>query len=497
MAEKKNGGLAFLSNPKSRMMVIGAGAVIVAGLALAVNGLIKKNSLEKDQAEPPSTAALPADANKKEVVIDPTKVDAKQSELRKAANEDAAKKADSNGQTFIATMRPDAGNTGASNPEASVDPTAYGGRNSFNPNAFGSRVSGPREPTEQEIREAEAAQQKKVDEWKRKLTADKSKINDAWEPGSRVFYTAYVGDESKAEKKAEGAGAADKSVPEKAKKRGQVLAKAGDLYYGTIDIGMNTDEPSAVTAYILNGPFKGGKLIGAMAGQTAPYSEKAVIQFTLLNHPKFEHSQAVKIFAVDRNTKRAAVADSVDRHLFAKFGLAAAVDFAQGYAEGKAQVATTVNYGQNGAPTVITQPELTNKQLIARGAARTMSRVANTLEPYTNRPNTLEVYSGTEVGLLVAGDVVYVEGGDDADNVAANSKANTVRPDQQMQPQVVVPANAYTGRPPAYGQPWGGQQQGYPSQPAFYPQPSYGQQMPYGQMPAYGPIFGPQPIYGR
>lgn len=485
MAEKKTGGMAFLANPKSRMMVIGVAVVLVAGIALAVNGVIKKNSISKEQSEPTTTAALPADANKK-AAIDPNKVDAQQSDLRKTANEDAAKRAESNGQTFIATMRPDAAPASAVNTGNGIDPSMYAARNADNGYA---RYAGPREPSEQDIRDAEAAQQKKVDEWKRKLTADKAKINEAWEPGGKVFYTAYVGSESTQGEKKEKDVHEQQAGKADAQKKGQVFARAGDIFYGSIDIGMNTDEPSAVTAYILSGPFKGGKLLGALAGQTAPYSEKAVIQFTSLNHPKFERSIPVKIFAVDRDTKRAAVADNVDRHLLTKFGLAAVVDFAQGYAEGKAQTNSTIAYGQNGAPTVVTTSELTNQQLIARGAAKTMNRVASTLAPYTNRPNTLEVYSQTEVGLLVAADIVYVEGVNADNNTPAPGAApvNTARR--------AAMANAYApalsvppGQVPAYGQQQiYAPQPAYPQQPVYAPQPVYGGQPAlYGQIPAYG-----------
>ncbi|MFZ6677447.1 DotG/IcmE/VirB10 family protein [Undibacterium sp. Tian12W] len=483
MAEKKTGGAAFLTNPKSRMMVIGVAVVLVAGIALAVNGLIKKNSMGKEQSEPTSTAALPADANKK-TAIDPNKVDAQQSDLRKAANEDAAKKAESSGQTFIATMRPDAAPASVANAGNSIDPSMYAARNADNGYA---RYAGPREPSEQDIRDAEAAQQKKVDEWKRKLTADKTKINEVWEPGSRVFYTAYVGTESAQDEKKEKDNREQPTTKADAQKKGQVFARAGDIFYGSIDIGMNTDEPSAITAYILSGPFKGGKLLGALSGQTAPYSEKAVIQFTSLNHPKFERSIPVKIFAVDRDTKRAAVADNVDRHLLTKFGLAAIVDFAQGYAEGKAQNNSSVIYGQNGSPTIVTQSELNNKQLIARGAAKTMNRVASTLAPYTNRPNTLEVYSQTEIGLLVAADIVYVEGVN-ADNNGPAPGAATSNGARQAAAQAAV-ANAYAPAlpmPPAQAPAMYGQQQVYVPQPA-YPQPAYGgQPSVYGQIPVYG-----------
>ncbi|MCH8621268.1 DotG/IcmE/VirB10 family protein [Undibacterium sp. TS12] len=497
MAEKKTGGLAFLANPKSRMMVIGVAAVLLAGIALAVNGILKKNALVKEQTEATNTAALPA-ATAQKVAIDPKKVDAQQSELRKVANEDAAKRADSNGQTFIATMRPDAVAASAPVTNMNADPSMYSAQSGGNP--FGNRAAVSREPSEQDIRDAEAAHQKKVEEWKRRLLADRNKINEAWEPGSRVFYTAYVGDEGAKDEKKTGDAAEHDRPRADAQKKGQVFARAGDLFYGTIDIGMNTDEPSMVTAYILSGPFKGGKLLGAMAGQTAPYSEKAVIQFTSLNHPKFERSIPVKIFAVDRDTKRAAVADNVDRHLLTKFGLAAAVDFAQGYAEGKAQVATTISYGQNGAPTVVTQPELTNRQLAARGVAKTMGRVANTLSPYINRPNTLEVYSQTEIGLLVAADIVYVEGVNADNNGPLPAMGGQQAPARRPAGQPVAGiANPYSAAGGAYA----GQQQIYaPSQsyqqPGVYAQPGvYGQPQIYASQPGSigQPVYSQQPAY--
>ncbi len=479
MSKSKSGGFAFLANPKSRIIVMAVGVVFVGGVAFAVNGVLKKNALGKEHTESTNTAALPADANQK-TVIDPNKVDNKQSELRKAANDEAAKKADSNGQTFIATMRPEveAPKQGMTN-----DGGAYLPRQS-EPAAFNRRAP-VSEITEQEIREAEAAHRRQVDDFKRRMTADKSAIHEAWDPNTRVFYTGYVEDLSGQNQKSEKDATTPVKQASETKKRAEVFAKAGELFYGVIDIGLNTDEPSAVTAYILNGPFKGGKLLGALAGQTAPYSEKAVIQFTSLNHPKFERSIPVRIFAVDRETRRAAVADSVDRHLLAKFGLAAAVDFAQGYAEGKAQSSSTVVYGQNGAPTVVTQNELTNKQLIARGAAKTMGRVANTLAPYTNRPNTLEVYSQTEVGLLVASDIIYTEGMS-TDNQAA---AGVVQP--PATPRTTTPVTNYPSAP-AVGMPYG--QMPYPAQNGYGAPNIYPGQTNYGAQGIYAPQGG---VYGQ
>lgn len=484
MSKSKTGRFAFLANPKSRIMAMAVAAVFLGGVAFAINGVLKKNALTKEQSEATNTAALPANANQK-TVIDPNKVDDKQSELRKAANEEAAKQADSNGQTFIATMRP----------EVEVPKQNVAHENAlYMPRAtesagFARRVA-LNEPTEQEIREAEAAHRKKVDDFKRRMSSDKSAIHEAWDPNARVFYTAYVEDQSSQNGRTERENSAAPVSRDSSdlKKPAQVFAKAGEVFYGVIDIGLNTDEPSAVTAFILNGPFKGGRLLGAMAGQTAPYSEKAVIQFTSLNHPRFERSIPVRIFAVDKNTRRAAVADNVDRHLLAKFGLAAAVDFAQGYAEGKAQNTSTIMYGQNGAPTVVTQNELTNKQLVARGAARTMGRVANTLAPYTNRPNTLEVYSQTEIGLLVASDIVYSEGMNTDNAPVATPPAQTAvtvpRPANQAAtyPGMAQPGAAYS-QPQIYA-PQSGQLNpgGYGVQ-VYSAQPGYAQPAIYGQTP--------------
>lgn len=494
MSKTKTGQIAFLANPKSRMVVVAVVVVLIAGLALAINGVLKKNAMSKDQAESTSTAALPANTTQK-AAIDPNKVDAKQSELRKAANDEGAKQADSNGQTFIATMRPEA-MTAAENNKNAIDPSMLNWRQQ---EQLGFRRNTQNEPSEQDIRDAEAAHRKRVDEYKRRLSADKSIINEAWDPGSRVFYTGYVGSDRVSPENTAAPSTTNAVAKNESRKASRVIAKAGEVFYGMIDIGLNTDEPSAVTAYILSGPLKGGKLIGALAGQTAPYSEKAVIQFTALSHPAFERTIAVKIFAVDRNTRRAAVADNVDRHLLAKFGLAAAVDFAQGYAEGKAQNNSTIVFGQNGAPTVVTQSELTNKQLIARGAARTMGRVANTLAPYTNRPNTLEVYSQTEIGLLVVGDIVYTEGqytdnaSPPATPLSAENRSANPYSGNQPQPAPAVPQAAplqqsYGGPASVYGA-----QSGYSQAQIYLPQTTYPQTSGYPQ-PG---VYPQQPAYIR
>lgn len=169
----------------------------------------------------------------------------------------------------------------------------------------------------------------------------------------------------------------------------------GTRYYSVLNIGINTDEISPTTATVL----EGGDLIGAefIAETPARAGEKAVVIFNSMSVGGKDYS--VRAIALDPETQRSGLADSVDRHImerYLKLGIAAFVD---GYADSLQDSTTTVS--SEGSTT-------TQNSAVPDGATQTKIAIGKVGEAFVpafeeefKRPPTVEVNSGREVVVML------------------------------------------------------------------------------------------------
>ena len=169
----------------------------------------------------------------------------------------------------------------------------------------------------------------------------------------------------------------------------------GSRYYGVLNIGINTDEISPTTATVL----EGGPLIGAefLSETPARVGEKSVVIFDSMSVGGADYS--VRAIALDPETNRSGLADSVNRHIlerYLKLGIAAFVD---GYAESLQDSTTTVS--SEGSTT-------TQTSAVPDGATQTKIAIGKVGEAFVpqfedefKRPPTVEVNAGREVVIML------------------------------------------------------------------------------------------------
>ncbi len=176
--------------------------------------------------------------------------------------------------------------------------------------------------------------------------------------------------------------------------------KAGDIMFGVLDTGINSDEQSPILATIVQGSLKGGRLLG----QFSRAGEKVVLTFTTMSLPGLPRSISVNAVAIDPDTARTAIASEVDNHYLLRYGTLFASSFVSGLAQAVAQSGSTIvtePFGQ----AIIQNPTTSalEKGLIALGNVGT--QYAGVLKQNFNRAPTITVDSGAGIGILFMADL--------------------------------------------------------------------------------------------
>jgi type IV secretory pathway VirB10-like protein len=186
-----------------------------------------------------------------------------------------------------------------------------------------------------------------------------------------------------------------------------VLIKAGTILYASLDTAVNSDEPGPIMGTIVQGDFKGAKVIGALqpAPSTDNRPEKVILSFTTMSPVDTEKSLKIKAVAVDPDSARTALASNVDHHYLLRYGTLLASSFATGYAKVISSQGSSTNTNTAAGVTTTTMPSLSANQQIFAALGQVGQNVGTATSSYFNTPNTITVDQGTGFGLLVLDDV--------------------------------------------------------------------------------------------
>jgi intracellular multiplication protein IcmE len=189
------------------------------------------------------------------------------------------------------------------------------------------------------------------------------------------------------------------------------MVKAGDILFAVIDTSINSDEPGPILATIVSGKLKGSKLIGSF--NLPANGEKMVITFNTLSIPGASGTIGINAFAIDPNTARTALSSRTDHHYLMRYGSLFAASFIEGFGNAVQTANTTITIGGTGGLTTTTVQN--NRQngsggtLTLENAVIALSAVgknwAQVAQQLVNRPTTVEVFSGTGIGVLFTQDL--------------------------------------------------------------------------------------------
>jgi len=177
-----------------------------------------------------------------------------------------------------------------------------------------------------------------------------------------------------------------------------VTLKPGDLLYAIVDVGVNSDVPSAVLATVTSGTYRNTRLMGTFQR----HEERLVLAFNRAVLPTGETVQ-LEAYAVDPATSEASVASSVNTHFFSRWGGLVASAFLEGLGSAKrysGAQSTIYGYGNDVTDQMVWNTYSVEDQAwIAAG--KVGEKAGKIFEKNFDRPPTVRLESGTPVGVLV------------------------------------------------------------------------------------------------
>jgi len=177
------------------------------------------------------------------------------------------------------------------------------------------------------------------------------------------------------------------------------IIKAGTIMFAVLDTGINSDEPSPILAHIVNGPLKGAKLVGSFQRR----DQRVVVSFSLLNASNYPNSISINAVAIDPNTARTALADSVNNHYLLRYGTL----FASSFLSGLSQAIQSSGSTQTNSLIlpVITRDKLNTADKMQVALGNVGTQYAEQMKGNFNTPPTVKVNAGAGIGILFMSDL--------------------------------------------------------------------------------------------
>jgi intracellular multiplication protein IcmE len=189
-------------------------------------------------------------------------------------------------------------------------------------------------------------------------------------------------------------------------KQQTIFIKTGDILFAVIDTAVNTDEPAPILATITNGALKGSKIIGNF--NLPSNADKMVITFTTLSMKGVNKTMGISAYAIDPNTGRTALSGTTNHHYLQRYGALFASTFLEGFGNAFQSANTTITIGGTGGVTNTSVQNGIGRSLTSNaviGLATVGKSWGQQARQNMNIPTTVQVYSGTPVGVLFLQDV--------------------------------------------------------------------------------------------
>ncbi len=184
------------------------------------------------------------------------------------------------------------------------------------------------------------------------------------------------------------------------------LVHMGDVLFAVIDTSVNSDEPGPILATIVTGSLKGGKLIGSF--NLPSNADKMIISFNALSLPGAPKTLSISAFAIDPNTARTALSSETDHHYLMRYGSLFASTFLEGFGNAFQSADTAITIGGTGGVTDTTVQNGIGRSALENaviGLATVGKAWGQIAQQNMSRPTTVQVYSGTAVGVLFTQDL--------------------------------------------------------------------------------------------
>ncbi len=261
---------------------------------------------------------------------------------------------------------------------------------------------------------AEQKYQQKIQQRTAEMQAAANQAIQGWKQISTQVYTAG----NEVEKDAVGASAAQGANNASGVDNGllaggasanaaqKAFIKTGDIIFAVLDTSVNSDEPGPILATVVSGRFKGTKLIGSF--NLPANANSMVISFNTMSVPGAAKTTSISAYAIDPNTARTALSSRTNHHYLMRYGSLFASSFLEGFGNAFQSANTTVTIGGTGGGNNITVQNGIGRSTLQNaviGLATVGKSWGQAAQQLFSTPTTVEVYSGTGLGVLFTQDV--------------------------------------------------------------------------------------------
>jgi intracellular multiplication protein IcmE len=184
------------------------------------------------------------------------------------------------------------------------------------------------------------------------------------------------------------------------------IIKTGDILFAVMDTSVNSDEPGPILATIVSGKLKGTKLIGSF--NLPSNANKMIITFNTMSIPGASKTTSISAYAIDPNTARTALSSKTNHHYLMRYGALFASSFLEGFGNAFQSANTTVTIGGTGGGNNVTIANGVGRSTLQNaviGLATVGKTWGQQAQQIFNTPTTVEVYSGSPLGILFTQDV--------------------------------------------------------------------------------------------
>ena len=180
--------------------------------------------------------------------------------------------------------------------------------------------------------------------------------------------------------------------------------------YAVLDTSVNSDEPGPVLATIVSGRFRNGKLIGSFS--LPANSQKLVLNFNRLSLKSAKNTISISAIAIDPDTARTSMASKTNNHYLLRYGSLFASSFLTGFGNAFQSAGTTINIGGTTGTGNISVAQGINRSVLENaviGLADVGKQWGTVSQQYFNTPPTVEIFSGTGMGILFTQDLNSID----------------------------------------------------------------------------------------
>ncbi|MEE9452435.1 MAG: TrbI/VirB10 family protein, partial [Gammaproteobacteria bacterium] len=229
------------------------------------------------------------------------------------------------------------------------------------------------------------------------IAGQMGQLTNSWGATSMQYYE--VGDLTE-----DTTGAADGANAEGESGEAQMI-RAGDVLFAVLDTHVNSDEPGPILATIVSGELKGAKLIGSL--DLPQDGQKVILSFNTMTIEEASSAISINAVAVDPDTARTALSDSTNNHYLLRYGSLFASSFLEGMGRAFSTSGTRIDV-QQPSGTIIAETNRSVPQNLAVASGEFGRQWGSAIGDNFNRPATVQVFSGTGLGILFTQDVAPV-----------------------------------------------------------------------------------------